>query len=444
MAKACAALLSSRRQAVAVGDVGFYPNRVLELVRWDDDGVLDPTFGTGGVALHTLGGGQDCQPSDLALLPDGKLLVASLVATAPSTYTTALVRFLSNGALDTDFGVNGIVVAGAASIRTLELLPDGSVLGGGAIVGGTPGNKPRFRDHEVPRRRHGGRRLRHGGDRTCERVVLGLRLRHRPAARRRLRRDRTDQHAGPGFRERTLASRPSSPTARSTRRSVPAESSSPSADGNGAQAVLSFPDGGVLLAGQTTAGDLEFTLARYDSAGVLDPTFGTGGIVRFDYGASTDVIGSVALAADGEIIAAGYTTGTGFGAGRPTLARFKTNGTLQTSFGTGGLYRFLAGDPDVFSGDFERTFRLPDGRLLAAGTVNDTIGNSDFTLVRFIDDVCGNGIVEFSEQCDDGNVASDDCCSATCQHDAAGSPCGADGLRCTKDECDGAARARHR
>ncbi len=38
--------------------------------------------------------------------------------------------------------------------------------------------------------------------------------------------------------------------------------------------------------------------------------------------------------------------------------------------------------------------------------------------------VCGDGVVESGEQCDDSNTDAGDCCSATCQYEAAGSTCG--------------------
>jgi cysteine-rich repeat protein len=54
--------------------------------------------------------------------------------------------------------------------------------------------------------------------------------------------------------------------------------------------------------------------------------------------------------------------------------------------------------------------------------------------------VCGNGIVEAGESCDDGNTTDGDCCSSTCALEAAGSAC-SDGNACTQsDVCDGAGR----
>ena len=51
---------------------------------------------------------------------------------------------------------------------------------------------------------------------------------------------------------------------------------------------------------------------------------------------------------------------------------------------------------------------------------------------------CGNGVVEMGEPCDDGNIASGDCCTATCQFEPPGISCASDGDLCSSDICDGA------
>ncbi len=50
--------------------------------------------------------------------------------------------------------------------------------------------------------------------------------------------------------------------------------------------------------------------------------------------------------------------------------------------------------------------------------------------------VCGNGVIEAAEECDDGNQAAGDCCSPTCQVEPDGTPCGDD------DPCNGNERCR--
>jgi cysteine-rich repeat protein len=51
---------------------------------------------------------------------------------------------------------------------------------------------------------------------------------------------------------------------------------------------------------------------------------------------------------------------------------------------------------------------------------------------------CGDGVIDAGEQCDDGNIADGDCCSAICQYEANGSSCN-DNLFCTTpDTCNGA------
>ena len=56
---------------------------------------------------------------------------------------------------------------------------------------------------------------------------------------------------------------------------------------------------------------------------------------------------------------------------------------------------------------------------------------------------CGDGLLDDpSEQCDDWNQTSGDCCSSSCQLEPAGAPC-SDGNACTDDACDGAGTCQH-
>ncbi len=57
--------------------------------------------------------------------------------------------------------------------------------------------------------------------------------------------------------------------------------------------------------------------------------------------------------------------------------------------------------------------------------------------------ICGNGIVDPGEECDDGNTNAGDCCSPICESIDAGTTCPDDGEVCTDDVCDGNGSCLH-
>lgn len=86
-------------------------------------------------------------------------------------------------------------------------------------------------------------------------------------------------------------------------------------------------DGKLVVAGKT---DVGFGVARLTAAGVLDPAFGTGGVVA---GAFMSEARGVAVQGDGKLVVAGRTAAT---AGSLVLARYTTAGALDSTFGTAG------------------------------------------------------------------------------------------------------------
>lgn len=161
-------------------------------------------------------------------------------------------------------------------------------------------------------------------------------------------------------------------------------------DGVGLAAVAQ-PDGKVVVAGRTrpvanSAGATDLALARLDSNGALDATFGTGGLVVTDVAADFDEIRDLALQPDGKIVAVGF-TGQGFSDSEDLLVlRYNADGTLDSSFAGDGI----ATPIDFFGANDSAEGVAVDstGRLVVSGwswdpAANNGEGRGRFSILRF-------------------------------------------------------------
>jgi uncharacterized delta-60 repeat protein len=126
----------------------------------------------------------------------------------------------------------------------------------------------------------------------------------------------------------------------------------------------------------------DFLLARYTVRGVLDPTFDDDGKVTTDFGGSFDGAGDVAIQPDGKILAVGW----GFRSppGRAmdfALARYNTDGSLDVSFGEGGKVLTAFGGNSIDAAN--AVVLQPDGKILAAGRTRSG-PTYDFALARYL------------------------------------------------------------
>jgi uncharacterized delta-60 repeat protein len=143
-------------------------------------------------------------------------------------------------------------------------------------------------------------------------------------------------------------------------------------DGGSANAVAIQSDGKIVAAGVVEGG--AFGLARYDTNGALDTTFGTDGIVTTDLTSGWDEANGVAIQANGKIVAAGRATpGSPW---RPwfAVARYRSDGTLDASFGDGGVVLTKFG----VSGIAHALVLQPDHKIVLAGT-----NGGGFALARY-------------------------------------------------------------
>src|SRR5262249_54057680 len=138
-----------------------------------------------------------------------------------------------------------------------------------------------------------------------------------------------------------------------------------------ASGVVVRPDGKVVVAGYsfsfTTFTD-DFVLAQYNANGSLDAGFGTGGKVTTDLGGD-DVAFAVALQPDGKVVVAGYSLSFTTFTDDFAVARYNANGSLDTTFGTGGKVITDLGS-DVFEWAYGVALQ-PDGKIVAAGVSLD-------------------------------------------------------------------------
>lgn len=149
-------------------------------------------------------------------------------------------------------------------------------------------------------------------------------------------------------------------------------------------------DNKILIVGRNSTSD--FMIDRHDVTGALDPSFGTGGVVTLEFGSgSTDLAKTVAVQADGKIVVAG-TTNFGVTTTAMGIARFNSDGSLDTGFGTGGKtvvdtpavddprVIVFQGDGKIVIGALMSSSRPMAVRLNADGTVDTSFGaNGIFT-----------------------------------------------------------------
>jgi uncharacterized delta-60 repeat protein len=156
-----------------------------------------------------------------------------------------------------------------------------------------------------------------------------------------------------------------------------------------AQGVVVQPDGRIVVAGHASLGAAsasgnDFALARYLPNGNLDSTFGTAGLVLTQVRSKTDLAFAVALQADGRIILAGRTESASTGDDF-ALVRYLSNGSVDSSFGSFGIVTANLGTTS--STDIASALALqPDGRIVAGGMTGASTGSFNFGLIRFLAD----------------------------------------------------------
>ena len=156
-------------------------------------------------------------------------------------------------------------------------------------------------------------------------------------------------------------------------------------DGSGISAVHDVAiqqDGKILVVGLTTSGTSgteDFGLARYNTDGSLDTSFDGDGRVTTDVSAGDTIAYSVAIQSNGKIIVAGLSE-TSSNNWDFALVRYASNGSLDTSFDSDGkVTTDFSGQNDTIS----EIQIQSDSKIVAAGYRSDSASYTSFALARY-------------------------------------------------------------
>jgi uncharacterized delta-60 repeat protein len=157
-------------------------------------------------------------------------------------------------------------------------------------------------------------------------------------------------------------------------------------------------DGKIVVAGYVLpdpdSARERFAVARFGVDGTLDPTFGGDGIVTTIFRIGTkcyDGAKSVVVQSEQKIVAVGVSSckrsepGTGETDSSFALARYNSDGTLDTTFGDNGKVMTSFGDPARCNAQAEAAALEPDGRIVAAGVAHCVKAGLDsrFVVARY-------------------------------------------------------------
>lgn len=280
------------------------PKRDLLLARISPDGHLDATFGSGGLLTTTV----ESNSAAFAVIqqPDGKLVVAGTSDPAPANHhtpTAFLVRYHADGRVDASFGTQGTVTVGPGGLGPVDTNVAGALIRqpDGKLVVAPPGSPLRV-----------------------VRVLSDGRL---------------DTTFGSGGAV-TIGS----------------------VDPPGAVSLVQQPDGKLVLASSKV-------LTRLHGDGRLDATFGIGGIASTGIPREASGTPVLVLQPDGKLVVAGYAL-LHVPITRPSLSdllliRVQPDGSLDTSFGTGGM---VVTTVEQGGSAGSALFQQPDGKLVLASS----------------------------------------------------------------------------
>ena len=294
------------------------------LVRYDSNGILDSSFGIDGRVITNISNKLD-RITSIIIQNDGKI-IASGTTSDDATYSDfALVRYNSDGTLDINFGANGIVVS---SINTWDFgnaiaLQDDNKI----VISGSTSNEfnpvfgPDYDFLVLKYDKYGVLDATFGNGGS---VIIGT----------------TEAN------EKALS-------------------------------VKVMSDGKIVIGGEHHIMKYSFMISQLLPNGDADTSFGNNGLVLNDL--ASQFIESVAMQIDGKFVITEYNGTGGCCSANIKLIRFLANGTYDTTFGTNGI---VTADFLNENNQANSIVIQDDGKIIIGGVSGNQI-HSDYGLARF-------------------------------------------------------------
>ncbi|HYV92540.1 MAG TPA: T9SS type A sorting domain-containing protein [Chitinophagales bacterium] len=314
------------------------------LVRYNTNGTLDSNFGDNGIVKTSFGLLADAYANSVVIQSDGKIILGGYKKYNYLNHDFILVRYNTDGSVDSSFGDEGIVITSFGDYtdsygRSLALQANGKIV----MVGSSydSNNSPNYA----------------------------------------IARYNTDGSLDSSF----------------------------SADGlltfdfdgesDEAHAIAIQTDGKMVVAGYSRLDSAQltqnnFSIARIDTDGTLDVSFSGDGKNVTDFNSQNDHAACIAIQNDNKIVVGGYSR---YGDQDFELARYNSNGTIDLSFGS--LGKVTTSFFPNYSGDEAYSVVIQsDGKIVLAGFTVATDYNydlHDFALARYIADFA-IGVLDFT------------------------------------------------
>jgi uncharacterized delta-60 repeat protein len=296
--------------------------RRFALARNNPDGTLDTTFGDRGKVTTNFTAENDVAKG-VAIQTDGKIVVAGQAGKGPRF---VLARYTSDGSLDSSFSGDGKVstsfaTKGGDAASAVAIQADGKIVAAGTAHTNC----------------------------TCEKFAVA----------RYDTNGRLDTSFG-GDGKATVHFK----------------------GGGEAGGMAIGANGKIVVVGGNVPDVDKFEVARFNTDGTLDTTFGGDGKVTTNMGQGEESATGVAIQANGMVVVAGYTdlpheAGDTFGPGKFALARYNPDGTLDTTFSGDGKVTTTFSTDATPSGVAVQG----NGRIVAVGGVGGAGGR--FALARY-------------------------------------------------------------